>query len=88
MMGTAPIRVSGEDKQPSSQLPALEIPLEECSAGRFGQRRLGQQPPGMRDEDRVQWGEREVSEAVPLSCLRKTKSSRSSLTPHFFMEHL
>lgn len=28
---------------------------------------------------------RRVSEAVPLSCLRKTKSSRSSLTLYFFV---
>lgn len=51
-MGFFSIRVSEEDK-PSSQLPALEIRLEECTARRFGQtERLGQQPPGMRDEER------------------------------------
>ena len=37
MMGTAPVRVSEEDKKPSSQLPTLEIRLEECTAERFGQ---------------------------------------------------
>lgn len=61
-MGTAPIRVSEEDKSSSSQLPALEIRLKNARLGGLvKQRRLGQQPPGMRDEERVQWDESEAS---------------------------